>query len=180
MKPLAHRARLPRRFSKLILCFLLFALTVSGCSVRKMAIRSLAGSFDSGLDAYTRDGDPEFVREAMPATLKMVEVLIAESPENVSLLTAAASGFTMYSHAFLVQQADRVELKDLERARALRERGKQMYLRAREYGLRALEVRYPGFRSGLQADPQQTVERTGAGDIPLLYWTAASDIWSTK
>lgn len=174
MSDYAFQAGMSRRLTRLVAILLVALFLVPGCSVRKMAMRSLSGSFEGALDAYTRDGDPEFVREAMPASLKMIEMLLVNSPENVSMLTAAASGFTLYSHAFLIQRADRIELKDLQGARELRHRGKEMHLRARDYGLRALEVRYPGFRSQLKSAPDEAVQQTGEKDIPLLYWTAAS------
>jgi len=163
------RSRLPGLLGLWLFLLLLF----TGCSVRKMALRSVAGSFDDALTAYTRDDDPEFVRNAMPASLKMIEILITESPENVTLLQTAASGFTMYSHAFLVQRADRVELEDVAGARELRTRGKQMFLRARDYGLRALEAEYPGFRDQLEANTGAALQRVSEADIPLVYWTAA-------
>ncbi|MBS1272024.1 MAG: hypothetical protein MAGBODY4_01161 [Candidatus Marinimicrobia bacterium] len=151
------------------------AVFLSGCSVQKMAMKQLAGSFDNAMDAYTRDGDPEFVKETMPSTLKMVEMLLTSSPENPQLLTAAASGFTMYSHAFIMQEADVVEENgNVKEAREMRERGKQMFLRARDYGLRGLESKYPGFQRGIETNADSVVQQVQKEDIPLLYWTAAS------
>ncbi|MCF7803857.1 MAG: TRAP transporter TatT component family protein [Candidatus Marinimicrobia bacterium] len=150
-------------------------ILLSGCSVKKMAMRQVAGSFDNAMDAYTRDGDPEFVEEAMPSTLKMVEMLLTGSPENPQLLNAAAGGFTMYSHAFIMQEADVVEENgNIEQARQMRDRGKQMFLRARDYGLRGLEVKYPGFRAGLNQNADSTVQQVSVDDLSFLYWTAAS------
>jgi len=165
------------RSSKTVLNLLIVIIAVflSSCSIQKMAMKQLAGSFDNAMDAYTRDGDPEFVKESMPSTLKLVEMLLTSSPENPQLLTAAASGFTIYSHAFIMQEADVVEENgDIKRARNMRDRGKEMYLRARDYGLRGLESLYPGFRDGLEHNPDSTVQQVQKNDIPLLYWTAAA------
>ncbi len=145
-----------------------------GCSVRSLAMKNMAGSFDNALSVYASENDPELVKEAMPATLKMIEVLLASAPENPELLTTASSAFTMYTHAFLMEEADRVEETDLARARALRKRSKDLYLRARDYGLQALEVRYSGFRTGLRENPEQALQQVNEQDVPLLYWTAAA------
>ena len=49
-----------------------------------------------------------------------------------------------------------------------------MYLRARNYGLRGLEVRHKDFEKALRADPKQAVRVATVKDVPLLYWTAVS------
>ena len=45
---------------------------------------------------------------------------------------------------------------------------------ARGYGMRALEVRYPGFGAALEGDPATALARFRKRDVPLLYWTAAA------
>ncbi len=47
-----------------------------------------------------------------------------------------------------------------------------MYLRARDYGLRGLEVDFPGLRQALARDPKAALARTRKEHVPLLYWTA--------
>src|SRR4030095_2331760 len=87
---------------------------------------------------------------------------------------AAASGFTQYSYAFVQQEADEMEPRDLGEAERLRKRARRIYLRAMNYGVRRLEVRYPDFASSLRQNPKRTVEKASHVDVPLLYWTAAS------
>ena len=126
------------------------------------------------MKAYTTESDPELVKESLPATLMMIKALVVNSPDDPGLLTTAASAYTLYAHAFVMEEADRVESTDLSRARTLRARGKQLYLRARDYGLQGLEAKYPGFRDDLKETPDQALRQTTRQDVPLLYWTAAA------
>jgi len=151
------------------------ALALSGCSIKRMAINSLGDALASGSSStFARDDDPELVRDATPFALKTIEALIEQSPRHQGLLTAAASGFTEYGYAFVQQEADFTEAKDLERATELRQRAKHLYLRAAEYGLRGLEVDVPGFRDKLAANPDAVLAKLGRKHVPLLYWTGAA------
>ena len=71
-------------------------------------------------------------------------------------------------------EAEELEEHDLDAAYAMRLRAKRLYLRARDYGLRGLEVSHRGFIKALQENPETTVARAKVKDVPLLYWTAAS------
>ena len=51
--------------------------------------------------------------------------------------------------AFIAEDADRVEDKDVQAGRVLRTRAKRMFLRARGYGLDAMELAVPGSRAAL-------------------------------
>ena len=153
------------------------ALALAGCSVRRLAIRSLGSALASGGDVYASDDDPELVAGALPFTLKTIEALIAADPRNRDLLLAAASGFTQYAYAFVQQEADFVEARDLARATELRARARRLYLRALGYGFRALELDAPGLRARLQADPGAAAAALSGlrkEHVPALYWTAAA------
>jgi predicted anti-sigma-YlaC factor YlaD len=158
-----------------VLCTAVLAL--AGCSVRRLAVRSLGNALAGGAGVYASDDDPELVRDALPFGLKTIEALIVEDPKNPKLLLAAASGFTQYSYAFVQQDADFAEASDLARATELRTRARKLYLRASRYGWRALEADYPGLRARLRAAPEQADEILAAVDrrhVPALYWTAGA------
>jgi predicted anti-sigma-YlaC factor YlaD len=139
-----------------------------------MVISKAGNMLATGGVAYASDDDPELVKAAVPFSLKLIESLLAESPRHKGLLLAASKGFAQYAYAFVQQDADELEAEDLAAAYALRARAKRLYLRAREYGLRGLEVAYPHFERRLRSNPQQTVGATKPADVPLLYWTAVS------
>jgi len=152
----------------------LLAVACSGCAVKKLAINKLGDALASPGTTFSADNDPAFVRDAVPFSLKLMESLLAETPRHRGLLLASASGFTQYAYAFLQQEADETEDRDLDRAAALRLRARRMYLRARDYGVRGLETRYAGFGARIRVQPQEAARAVNVRDVALLYWTAAA------
>lgn len=123
---------------------------------------------------FSSDDDPELIRAAAPFSLKLMESLLAESPKHQGLLLAVASGFTQFSYAFVQQDAEHKVDQDFEASDVLRARARRLYLRARDYGLRGLEVRHPGMVEELHKSPRTAVARAGKKDVAFLYWTAAA------
>jgi len=137
---------------RLLACLLMLAL--GACAVRQQALDRLGDALAASGSVYASEDDPELVREAAPFSLKLIESLLQESPRHPGLLRAAARGFTQYAYAFVQQDADEAEDRDLERATQLQARARGLYRRARDYG-----------RRGLAEAPD---------DVGLIYWTAAS------
>ena len=154
---------------------LILALALAtGCSIKRVAVDRIGNALAEGSGVYASDDDPELVRDATPFALKSIEGLLEQSPSHQGLLLAACSGFTRYAHAFVQDEADYTEARDLARATELRARAKKLYLRARGFGLRGLEAGLPGFRDQLRSDPGAALARARVQDVPLLYYTAAS------
>jgi len=145
---------------------------LSGCSIKKMAMNQVGDALSGGGTVFSSDNDPELVGDALPFSLKLMESVLAETPEHEELLVALASGFTQYSYGYVQLEADEIEEEDYDRALELRERARKLYFRANEYGMRALDVAYPGFREGLKADAELALDRTQESDVERLYWTA--------
>ncbi len=164
---------MPMIRSRVILAILAM-LILPACSIKRIAVNKLGNALAGGGSTFTSDDDPDLVGQALPFSLKLIESLLAESPHHQGLLLAAASGFTPYAYAFVQEDADELEDHDLDRATALRIRARRLYLRARDYGIRGLEVHHPGFGNKLRQDPKTAVRIATKRDVPLLYWTAAS------
>lgn len=145
----------------------------AGCSLNKMAVNKIGDAMAGSSTTFASDNDPELIAAATPFSLKLIESLLAVSPEHRGLLLAAASGFTQYSYAFVQQDADRLENSDVDRAAEARNRARLLYLRGRDYGLRGLQARHPDFTQQLRAQPRTAVRAATVEDVPLLYWTAA-------
>lgn len=158
-------------------CFTV-ALTLllsTGCSVKKFAISRMADSLASqSTSSFATDDDPELIGDALPFALKLMEGLLDQVPQHRGLLFATSSGFTQYSYVWVQQPADEMEQQDVERAKVMRLRARKLYLRARDYGIRGLEVKHPGFGMALRHDAKFAVRAATKRDVPLLYWTAAS------
>jgi hypothetical protein len=143
-------------------------LISAGCSATGLLADAMARSGT----VYSSDDDPELVRDAIPFALKTMEGVLVEEPEHEGLLIALAGGFTQYAYAFVREDAEAMARVDIDRSLETQRRALRLFLRARAYAIRALDVRHPRF-----------AERLGAGDalidmtkddVPALYWTAAS------
>jgi hypothetical protein len=152
---------------------MMLGLLISGCSIKKSVVNSIGDALSGGGSVWMSDNDPELIKEALPFGLKTNESLLEISPEHLGLLQATAQGFSAY--AFLLkQEADREEKDDLRWARKLRARSSKLFLRARDYALRGLDIRHPGFSEGLKKDWRTTLMQTDEEDVGLLYWAGAS------
>ncbi len=164
-----HRRRLTHLFA------LLASLGAGGCTTLKhTAINQVGDALAAGGTTFSADDDPALVQAAAPFSLKLMESLLAENPTHRGLLLAAASGFTQYGYAFVQQDADEMEDKDVAAAAVLRARAGRLYLRAHNYGLRGLAVAHVDFAAQLRADPRAAALVCTPTDVPLLYWTAVS------
>lgn len=165
--------RSPRPVAALALAAL--ALFAEGCSIKRFALNQVADALASSGTTYASDEDPELIEGALPFSLKLIESVLADAPDHKELLTAACKGFTQYSYAFLRQRADELRETDLAASRSLRERTKRLYRRALRYGLRSLEVGYPGVTAALHRDARAAVAKiSDKHEVETLYWCAAS------
>jgi hypothetical protein len=153
---------------------ILLAALTSGCSIRSYAVNRASDALAASGGGFGADDDPELIRAAAPFSLKLMESVLAEAPRHAGLLAAASSGFTQYSFAFVQLDADEIEGRDVAAARALRNRARALYHRARDYGLRALEVQHPGFRAQLETDATPALARLSRDDSVPLYWTTVA------
>ncbi len=171
-----HRNRTRAPDDALLTLFLLASLVAgtTSCSIKRLAVNSVANSLTSGPDVFSSDDDPQLVRDAIPFGLKTMESLLEVVPRHRGLLLNLCRGFTQYGFAFVQSDADEVEPVDFAKAAALRDRARKLFLRARNYGLRGLELDHRGITRRLQLMPDSAVREVTARELPTLYWTAAA------
>jgi predicted anti-sigma-YlaC factor YlaD len=154
----------------------LLVVALSGC--KTLAVSFAADAAASSGTTYASDDDPELVRDAAPFGLKTMEGLLEQTPRHEGLLTSLTGGFTQYAYAFVQGEADAADLDGrIAQARAGRDRARKLFLRARGYGLRGLDVRHPGISARLRPGGTDLAKALGEmerGDVPLLYWTATA------
>jgi hypothetical protein len=141
------------------LALLLTALVLQGC-VQTMAIRTMGGIMDFGLEAFNEEGDLKLAEGALGSNLKLVEALIKGDPENPRLLLMAAQGFNAYALAF-------AEDDSLERAR-------MFYARGRDYAMRVL-MQNSKMKEAMNKDLpsfQAALATLSKDDVPAVFWTA--------
>lgn len=153
---------------------LVLAVLLSGCSVRKVALRQVAGVLTQGEATWASDPDPQLVADALPFALKTVESLLVELPDHRELRLTACRGFTQYSLAFVESEARRLRDTNHERAEANRVRALGLYERARDHCLHALELALPGVTEALRTTPATALQASRRQHVPLLFWTGAA------
>ena len=140
-----------------------------------MAIDTLGDALASGGSVYEADADAMLVGDALPFSLKLLDSLIAESPRHRGLLVAGSRAYLLYAYGYVGFEADRVARQDVDRAKPVRDRTRDLALRSHGYALRGLELRHPGLAAGVAADADAALRAvTDARDVDLLYVAAAS------
>lgn len=120
--------------------------------------------------------DLALAKEASAFYLKLSESVLRRVPDHLPLAESVSAGFTQYAYAFVALQADQLDAKDAKAAAALRTRAAQLYDRARQHAMAALEASTPGFTKALAqsgGDTRQAL-RLRADQVGVAYWAAAS------
>ena len=104
------------------LSILVLALSFTGCV--RLALQFSPSLIPHMTETLFEECDPELARQSLPADLKLMEGLLKDDPNNRRLLTALCIGFTGYSLLFVEEESP--------------ERASKLYLRAMDYGARAL------------------------------------------
>jgi hypothetical protein len=141
----------------LLLSALLFVS--SGC-IQSIAVSTVGGIVDEGFSAFTEEDDLVFVESALPANLKLIEVMLKNEPDNERLLLLASEGYSSYALGFL-------EDSDAARARVF-------YARGKEFGLRVLRQDPDVSRAltGTVGDLKAALSKLDKDDVPAVFWTA--------
>lgn len=151
-------------------CLLIF----TGCSIKSIALNAVGDALSGEGSVFTSDNDPDLVKDALPFALKFHESVLDGVPEHKGLILATSKTFCMYSYAFVQIEAERVDKEDYEKAKYLRYRACLLYLRARDYALKGLELNHKGFLELIKKDLKSAIAMTNKEDVPLLYWCGAS------
>lgn len=162
------------RLGSTALALLLIASLLGGCSLRTFALNQMGDALAGSGSTFGSDDDLELVGDAAPFSLKLMESVLAETPDHRGLLLAVTQGFVQYAYAYVELPADEMEDRNVRAAYRQRERARRLYLRARNYGLRALRNSYPDLEKSLKTDPKGALSQTTAEDVGLLYWTAVA------
>ena len=114
-------------------------LPFSGCAlIRKGAARMISPMASQLSEGLMHQEDVELVRDGAPAFLLVLDALAESHPDNPAVLLSAAEAQLAYATAFV--------------DKSRRERARQMYRKARDYGLRTLIETNPRFARARDAD----------------------------
>ncbi|MGA9117234.1 MAG: TRAP transporter TatT component family protein [Bacteroidota bacterium] len=143
---------------KMLTAVLLGAFLFPGC-VQSIAVNAVGGIVDDGFEAVTEEEDLALAAAALPANLKLLEVMLKNEPENTRLLLLLSEGYCSYALGF-------VEDEEPERARLL-------YGRGRDYGLRALR-QDPSWAAALDGNLPELeahLVRAEKEMVPAAFWS---------
>ena len=146
---------------------------IIGCSPKKYILNQFDGIFDSIEYVYLTDDDPQLVKESFPFNLKIIEILLDQNPDDREMLLTALSSFTMYSYGFVMEDAEKLVLKDYSTGNEIYNRANKLFNRALRYGVHGMELKYPEFTNWWEQreiDKNPFVEE----DIAYLYWISAA------
>lgn len=156
------------------LLFIICMLLVVSCSLSKLTTRKLTDSLaqSSGL-AFTNDDDPELVADALPFTIKLYESLIEKDSTNAALYLATSKLLCLYSQYFIAAPLDTIS--DPVQKKAIGKRAKKLFLRARDYALKSIDIQKPGSRKAfLTGNIDSTIASVTKSDSSALFWTSVA------
>ncbi len=144
-----------------LLLGLSLALELAGCSMSQMVVRTSTPMLDGGITAMNHETDLTLAKDAMPASIKMLEGMLVEDPGNGLLQVYVAQGFYGYGYGF-------VEDDDPRRA-------SNLYRRGFEHAQQALHAAglKPDVLSARQQDLETAVAKLDRKALPALFWSAS-------
>jgi len=159
-----------------------------GCSIKKMAFNSVADMLapspsdkpsegPNPMVALTGESDPELVGDFFPTALKLYEILHLQNPEHEDLAIITGQLYVTYANAFVQAPAERYPAEEFDKQDAAYRRAQVFYVRGRDYAVKALDHRYPGFSAdvfGLDDEARAArLSKCVKKDASALYWAGA-------
>jgi len=162
--------------NRLLVLLILLITVLAGCSIKKMAMNTVANAMtgEGSSTVFTGDNDPELVADALPFAIKMYETLLSSVPNHRGLILQTGSLYIMYANAFLYVPASMLSDEEYLKQEFLMKRAKNLYLRGRDIILKGLDRQYPGFLMNLKNKKYKlALSKMKKKDVPFLYWGAA-------
>ncbi len=156
--------RLMKKIIRILIVMFVFIFFITGCV--KLALQLSPSLIPNFTHVLFEECDTEIAKLSMPTDLKLMEGLLRNDPKNKQLLTALCMGFSGYTMLF-------IEEEDPERA-------SKLYLRARNYGLKALGIMTTisednGPKRDNVIDKLMNIDKR---DLQALFWTTVSwNLW---
>ena len=155
-------------------------LLSAGCSTNALISDALSGALsggEGGEHPLLSENDPDLVREALPFTLKLLDILISSDIRSPEILLTASQAYAANATLFLQSQANTTERENFSERGVLLDRAKIHLLRSRDYALAALIELNKDFDPETTDGAEFTAQLAGfteEGDTPYLYFAAAA------
>ncbi len=176
----AHNMTIQRMHCFAFLTLLVISSGVLGCaSVTKVRntvlVHTMAPVLEAALPSLEVEEDFELARDAIPAQLKLLEGFLESNPNNPIILELLARGWGNYAFGFIEDGIEMSKNTNPERAEQLTIRGRGLYLRGMNYGLRLLARYDDRFPMVMEKSPEELRKVLESIDdpelVPALFWT---------
>jgi len=128
---------------------------------KRLTVAAVGSILEDIASSSSKQTDVTVIREGTPAYLMLIDGFIEAYPHNEELLIAGAKAYSSYAALFTDQH---------------QEKAKGLYLRGKQYGIRALS-KHGQFEELLSKPVDQfrtCLPGLGKKDVPALFWTASS------
>jgi hypothetical protein len=154
------------------------SLAVMACSPKPLIVSQIADLVDHGIIAYERDDDLELMEKAFPANIKLLETVLANSPDDRQLLTVLSRMYGSYAFGFVETRLEETTyLVDPSDSRAhemdvLKDQVNRYYEKSVGYALTALEKSVPGATDALGKvnTIAPYLDKLGRVEVAPLFW----------
>ena len=158
----------------LILC----VLGLVACSPKTLIVRQITDLVDTGITAYERDADLDLVEKAIPANIKLLEAMLANSPDDRQLMTLLSRLYGSYAFGFVETRFEETLYLDhqtdtkVQESASLKEQVNRYYEKGVGYAQMALEKSAPGATEALRKVNTITpyLDRLGREEVAPLFW----------
>jgi tetratricopeptide (TPR) repeat protein len=165
------------KLNRIILTAVITAIVVA-CSPRTMIVRQMTDMADRGIAAFERDSDLDLVEKAIPANIKLLEAMLANSPDDHRLATLIARMYGSYGFGFLETRLETALLGDPGQGAGepgiglLKDQLNRTYEKGMDYALDALDRRKPDARSAFARldSIAPYLEHLDENDVAPLFW----------
>ena len=117
--------------------------------------------------------NPDFAESTYRYFSEKSEKSIINSPNNDKKLLKACETLTKFSFGFIMEEADRNVMFDYKKGKILYKKAHDKFVRAVDYGERALTVKYENYRHWISGQ-SSVIPSFSSLDLEYLYWTAGA------
>ncbi|MGD2270173.1 MAG: TRAP transporter TatT component family protein [Desulfobacterales bacterium] len=165
---------------KIINRTLVFVISVGilSCSGRQLLVNEMARVLETGMSTFEQDDDLIMLETALPANIKLLEVLLANDPANFKILVMLSRLYAGYTFAFVEPELERMSLKGRSLAAdsvdfsIMKNTLDRYYGRGADYALQAIELNHPDCRRKLAnvSTVDSVLQNLGGSDLPAIFW----------
>jgi len=176
------------RFKPFILIMpVIFSIVFCGCSRQWVISQGIEFVvpviLENGLDSFLKESDLIVAESGITSNLKLMEVLLESNPNNQLLLNHIAFGYCAYAISFVEYEMEKAGFEENEEKELYhRERARNLYLRAKNYGFRSLKLTPDGNKFVEQITSKKIdmdaikaqLKHISADQHQALFWTTIS------